>query len=314
MRTFLELSNGIPSHDTFNRVFKFLDKKVFGECLYRWSREILSGLDQNMQQLCVDGKVQRGTARGGQRKSGLCVVSAWVSEHRLVLGQERVDRKSNEKTAIPQLLGSLDLKDSLVSIDAIACQVTNADLIVERQGHYLLALKKNNKVAHQQVSERMQAQKGDLPSFEHVDFGSGRIERRRCYVESELALYDGLADWQHLRSIVMVEASREIAGKTSTETRYYLSDLELGAEGFNGLVRGHWGIENSLHWVLDVAFAEDRQRVRSGNAPDNMTTLRKLAMQMLGHVDDKQSTKNKRKMAGWNDEYLVQILDKIKCV
>lgn len=314
LRTFLDLPNGIPSHDTFNRVFKFLNKKAFGECLYRWSREILSDLEQNMHQLCVDGKVQRSTAKRGKRKSGLCIVSAWVSEHRLVLGQERVEKKSNEKTAIPQLLDSLDLKDSLVSIDAIACHVKNADLIVERQGHYLLALKKNNKSIHEQVSERMQAKKAVLPSFEHMDFGSGRIERRRCYVESDLALYDGLAGWKHLRSIVMVEASREIGEKTSTETRYYLSDLELAPEEFNGLVRGHWGIENSLHWVLDVAFREDRQRVRSGNAPDNMATLRKLAMQMLGHVDDKQSVKNKRKMAGWNDEYLAQILDKIKCV
>jgi len=201
---------------------------------------MLSDLDQNMHQLCIDGKVQRGTAKGGKRKSGLCVVSAWVSEHRLVLGQERVEQKSNEKTAIPQLLGSLDLKGSLVSIDPIACQVSNADLIVERQGHYLLALKKNNKAAHEQVSERMQAKKASLSSFEHVDFGSGRIERRRCYVERALALYDGLAGWEHLCSIVMVEASREIGEKTSTETRYYLSDLELGPQEFNHLVRGHW--------------------------------------------------------------------------
>lgn len=241
------------------------------------------------------------------------MVSAWVSEHNLVLGQERVDAKSNEKTAIPQLLGSLDLKGSLVSVDAIACQLSNADLIVEKQGHYLLALK-NNKGIHEQVSQRMQAKKAGLPSAEHVDFGSGRIERRRCYVENDLSLYDDLAGWEHLSSIVMVEASREIGDKTSSETRYYLSDLVLAPDEFNGLVRGHWGIENSLHWVLDVAFLEDRQRVRSGNAPDNMATLRKLAMQMLAHMEDKQSTKNKRKMAGWNDEYLARILDKIKCV
>lgn len=312
--TFLELPNGIPSHDTFNRVFKFLDKKAFGNCLYRWSKEILTDLAVHLPQLCLDGKVQRATARRGRKKSGLCVVSAWVSEHNLVLGQERVDAKSNEKTAIPQLLGGLDLKGSLVSIDAIACQLSNADLIVGQQGHYLLALKKNNKGIHEQVSERMQAKKASLPQAEHVDFGSGRIERRRCYVEKDLTLYDGLAGWEHLRSIVMVEASRQIGEKTSTETRYYLSDLALAPDAFNGLVRSHWGIENSLHWVLDVVFLEDRQRVRSGNAPDNMSTIRKLAMQMLDQMEDKQSTKNKRKMAGWNDEYLLQILDKIKCV
>lgn len=314
LRTFLELPNGIPSHDTFNRVFKFLDKVAFGDCLYRWSKEILADLTVNLPQLCLDGKVQRATARRGKKKSGLCVVSAWVSEHNLVLGQERVDSKSNEKTAIPQLLDSLDLEGSLVSIDAIACQLSNADLIVGKEGHYLLALKKNNKSIHEQVSQRMQAKKASLPTAEHVDFGSGRIERRRCYVENDLALYDDLAGWEHLRSIVMGEASREMGDKVSNETRYYLSDLALAPDVFNGLVRAHWGIENSLHWVLDVVFLEDRQRVRSGNAPDNMATLRKLAMQMLGHMEDKQSTKNKRKMAGWNDEYLVQILDKIKCV
>ena len=201
-----------------------------------------------------------------------------------------------------------------MSIDDIACQLSNADLIVGKEGHYLLALKKNNKSIHEQVSQRMQAKKASLPTAENVDFGSGRIERRRCYVENDLALYDDLAGWEHLRSIVMVEASREIGDKLSNETRYYLSDLALAPDDSNGLVRGHWGIENSLHWVLDVVFLEDRQRVRSGNAPDNMATLRKLAMQMLDHMEDKQSMKNKRKMAGWNDEYLARILDKIKCV
>ncbi|WP_373512853.1 ISAs1 family transposase [Persicitalea sp.] len=147
--------------------------------------------------------------------------------------------RTREKTAIPQLIGSLDLKGSLVSVDAIACQLSNADLIVEKEGHYPLALKKKNKGVHEQVSQRMQAKKAGLPSAEHVDFGSGRIERRRCYVESDLSLYDDLAGWEHLGSIVMVEASREIGDKTSSETRYCLSDLVLAPDEFNGLVRGH---------------------------------------------------------------------------
>lgn len=142
LRTFLTLPNGIPAHDTFNRVFKYLDKQAFGDYLYRWSSQILAELDQDMTQIGIDGKVLRATAKKGYKKSGLCIVSAWVGEHRLVLGQEKVSAKSNEKTAIPVLLASLDLKDSLVSIDAIACEKTNADQIISQEGHYLLALKK----------------------------------------------------------------------------------------------------------------------------------------------------------------------------
>lgn len=145
LRTFLELPNGIPSHDTFNRVFKFLDKDKFSDSLYRWSKEILSSIQEHFTHISIDGKVLRGTANSGKRKSGICIVSAWVSEHRLVLGQQKVDTKSNEKTAIPELLESLDLTGTLVTIDAIACEQKNADLIIEKQGNYLLALKKNHR-------------------------------------------------------------------------------------------------------------------------------------------------------------------------
>jgi DDE_Tnp_1-associated/Transposase DDE domain len=145
LRTFLELPNGIPSHDTFNRVFKFLDKNAFGDCLYRWSKEILSTFNEQYTQIGIDGKVLRATAKSGSKKSGLCLLTAWVSEHELVLGQQKVDTKSNEKTAVPELLNSLDLRNSIVTIDAMACELKNADLIVSKAGHYILALKKNNR-------------------------------------------------------------------------------------------------------------------------------------------------------------------------
>lgn len=313
LRSFLALPNGIPSHDTFNRVFKFLDKDKLGACLYRWSKEILAGL-QEISHLCIDGKVLKGTAASGQKKSGICIVSAWVAEHRLVLGQQKVDSKSNEKTAIPELLDSLDLKGSLVSIDAIACEQKNADLIVEKGGHYLLALKKNNKHIYEQVSERMLANSSQLPHYQAIDFGSGRIESRTCYVESHLDLYDDLANWQHLKSIVMVESKREIKEKTSVEYRFYLSSLALCAQEFNEHIRKHWSIENSLHWQLDVSFSEDRQRVRQGNAADNFATIRKLSLQLLNQVQDKESIKNRRKMAGWSDQYLANIFTNFLCV
>lgn len=231
----------------FNRVFRFLNKKAFGACLYRWSKQIISELAPIMPQIEVDGKVLRATAKAGHKKSGLCVVTAWAGEQRLVLGQEKVATKSNEKTAIPALLEVLDLKGALVSIDAIACEIKNAELIVAGEGHYLLALKKNQAHLLEQVSERMQQTKGELLTDEQVDFGSGRIETRRCYVETNLDLYDDLQAWPGCKSVVMIEASRQINGHVSEQTRYYLSDLVLSAASFNRAVRHHWSIENQLH-------------------------------------------------------------------
>ena len=216
--------------------------------------------------------------------------------------------KSNEKTAIPALLKTLDLEHALVSIDAIACAKSNAELIVERQGHYLLALKKNQGLLYQQVSERMDQTKGKLPVDEHIDFGSGRIETRRCYVETDLSLYDDLPSWPWCRSVIRVEASREINGVRSEQTRYYLSDLVLSAADFNAAVRHHWSIEKQLHWCLDMVFHEDRQRIRAGNGADNFATVRKMALQLLHRVDDKESLRSRRKLAGWDDSYLLNVL------
>jgi predicted transposase YbfD/YdcC len=311
LRTFLELPHGIPSHDTFNRVLKFLDKDAFSESLYRWSKEILSTINEDYTQINIDGKVLRATAKSGHKKSGLCLLSAWVADHRLIIGQQKVNTKSNEKTAVPDLLNSLDLKDSIVSIDAMACDVKNADIIVSKHGHYLLALKNNNKNIYQQVSERFAQVKTQLSKDEHIDFGSGRIETRTCYVENDLTLYDDLAHWQHLKSIVIVESKREIKDKVSFETRFYLCDLALKPKEFNSYVRHHWSIENKLHWQLDVTFREDLQRTKTGNAPENLAIVRKLSLQLLNNINDKESIKSRRKLAGWNDQYLLQILNNI---
>lgn len=311
LRTFLELPNGIPSHDTFNRVLKFLDKDAFADSLYRWSKEILSTLNDEYTQINIDGKVLRATAKSGHKKSGLCLLSAWVSDHKLILGQQKVASKSNEKTAVPELLKSLCLKESIVTIDAIACDVKNADIITSKQGHYILALKNNNKHIYQQVSERFAQVKTQLSKNEHVDFGSGRIETRTCYVENDLTLYDDLAPWKHLKSIIIIESKREIKEKISLETRFYLSDLALEPKEFNQYIRNHWSIENSLHWQLDVTFREDLQRTQSGNAPENLAIVRKLSLQLLNKITDKESIKSRRKLAGWNDQYLIKLLSNI---
>lgn len=309
LRSFLKLENGIPSHDTINRVFNRLDKDQFGACLYRWSAELLAFMDH--YQIGIDGKVLRGTGKSGKKCSGICLVSAWVDEHRLVLGQQKTNEKSNEKTAIPQLLESLELKGALVSIDAIACNENVARIITGKEANYLLALKNNQKQLFEQVSEHMQHRKQVLDKAVWQDFGSGRIETRTCYVAHELALLDGLENWPGIKSVVMVVARREKDGKATEQVRYYLSSLKENAKAFNSYVRKHWDIENNLHWKLDVVFREDQSRTRTGNGAENMAILRKTALQVLHQHKDKHSIKNKRKMAGWNDEYLMTLIKNI---
>jgi len=208
-------------------------------------------------------------------------------------------------------LKSLDLKGALVSCDAAGCRLKNADLIVEKGGHYLLAIKKDHKHIYEQMSDWMEKRKAALAVDEWVDFGSGRIEKRTLYLETHLELLDDLKEWKHLKAILMVESIREKAGKTTFEKRFYLTSLSLTAKEFNGFVRNHWSIENQLHWKLDVIFSEDLNRTRTGNAAENLSTTRKLALQLLNQAPDKESMKNKRKMAGWDDNYLLHILQSI---
>jgi predicted transposase YbfD/YdcC len=310
LRTFLELPNGIPSHDTINRVYNRLDKDKFAACLHRWSKELLDFIDY--YQVNIDGKVLRATGKAGEKHSGICLVSAWAQSQRLVLGQKKVESKSNEKTAIPDLIDSLDLQGALVSIDAIGCSEKMAKSITDKGGDYLLSLKKNQKNLYEQVSEYMFKQKESLVKDEWIDFGSGRIEHRKAYVCKGLGLLDDLATWPAVKSVVMVEARREKEGKVQQETRFYVSSLEAAATTFNRLVRNHWGIENNLHWMLDVVFREDQSRTRKGNAPENLATVRKTALQLLHQATDKESIKSRRKMAGWDDNYLLNLLQTLR--
>ena len=203
------------------------------------------------------------------------------------------------------------MRQALVSCDAAGCQRANADLIVAGGGHYLLALKKNLPIAYEQVVEHFATRLGALPVAEDLDFGSGRIERRRACGETNRALLDGLSDGSHLPSIARVDASREIDGRVTTQTRYYPSSLAAPAAGFNRYIRQHWRIENCLHWKLDVVFHEDRQRTRCDNGPLNLATARKRALQTLNQATDAENTKNRRKMAGLDEEYLKSTVAKI---
>lgn len=309
LRQFLELPNGVPSHDTFNRVFLHMDTKSFENVLKNWSKEILEQLDS--YQINIDGKVLRATGQRGKKTAATCIVSAWVSEHCLSLGQVKVDKKSNEKTAIPEIIETVDIKGALVSIDAMGCHSSIAKLIRANEGDYLLALKENQKSLYEEVHDWMKKHKASMDCYTHTDYVGGRIEKRTTYVTNNLTYIDALADWQDSKTIIMIESERTFKNgieKSTSHIRFYVSSADKSAAYFGGAIRKHWSIENQLHWYLDVVFNEDSQRVREGNAPENMTTLRKMALQTLLKHKGKGSLKKARKMAGWNESFLLQIL------
>lgn len=307
LRTFLELPHGIPSHDTFTRVLRNLDPTSFFNCLKRQSEELLDFI--STYHLAIDGKVMRGTDTKGNKKSGMCVISAWATEHKLMLGQCKTDAKSNEKTAIPELLESLDLQGAVVSIDAIANSPSNAKIIKEKEGDYILALKKNQKNTFNHVETMMHKYvlEGRLDTNKTHSFGSGRIETRTCYVNHDFDFMDEVLAWKGIKSVIMIHSKREINEVVQEEYRFYLSSVDKDAAYFNKEIRNHWGVE-TLHWHLDMSFDEDRCKTRKGNGAENHNILRKMALKALTLQDDKHSIKERRKKAGWNDKYLKELL------
>jgi len=313
LSTFLYLPHGIPSHDTINRVFERICPLQFSKCLHNHSHHILEFVAR--KQINIDGKVLRGTRTSEGKNSGLCIVSAWASEYHLTLGQVVVDKKSNEKMAIPSLLEELDLNNAIVTIDAMATHQNIADLITAAAGDYILALKKNQKILLEEVESEFLRQKEGLIFDKTVDFGSGRIETRSAYVVENIELIDQLAEWQTVKSIIIIESKREKNDILQENTRFYLCSFVPTQKQANQYVRTHWGIEGTLHWHLDLSFGEDKSKTKKGNAPENLNIIRKTALQALKQIEGKQSIKNKRKMAGWNNEYLLKVLQtfKIRC-
>jgi len=316
LRKFLTLPNGIPSHDTFGRVFGMLDPDEFQHSFISWIGAI-SQLTAG-QIIAVDGKRLRRSHDKHLGKAAIHMVSAWASANRLVLGQLKTDEKSNEITAIPELLKLLVIKGCIVTIDAMGCQTNIAQVIVEQEGDYVLALKGNQGTLHHDVQDLLAyAQEIDFKEVAHdfhqtVDKNHGRLEIRRYWTISEpefIAFVDPKSKWAGLQSIGLVEAQRTIGDQTSTETRYYISSLPGDAAQFAHAVRTHWEIENKVHWVLDVAFGEDLSRVRQGFAAENLATLRHIALNLLRHeTSAKCGIKAKRLKAGWNEDYLLKVL------
>ncbi len=311
--TFLELPNGIPSHDTFGRVFSLISPTQFQACFRNWIQAVVQSFDNQI--IALDGKTVRRSSDAGLGKRAIHMVSAWASQNRVVLGQIKTDEKSNEITAIPELLKVLDVKGCIVTIDAMGCQKEIAKQIVKQEGDYVLALKGNQGNLLKDVEHFFtEADKNSyvgipIDYYETKDVNHGRIEFRRHWTTDKTDEIDKKETWEGLNIIGMVESERHVKGEITIEHRYYISSIENDAKCFAEAVRAHWGIENSVHWVLDMAFREDESRVRKKYAPENLSVVRHIALNLLRQEKTaKVGIKNKRLMAGWNNDYLCNVL------
>ena len=316
LKGFLELPNGIPSHDTFSRVFARIEPKQFQECFLSWVNSITKKLE--LEVIAIDGKTMKQSYDRNQSQKPLHIVSAWSASHQLVLGQKKVNKKSNEVTAIPALLELLEIEKSIITIDALGCQKEIAGLIIKKKGDYLLALKGNQKLIHKDVKNWFElARQEEFAGREHsyyqqIEGGHHRVEKRQIWTVavSELPPLHNQSLWTGLKTVVMVVSERHLWNKTTTEVRFYLSSLASNAEKIAQAIRSHWGIENSLHWTLDVTFSEDKSRIRKDHSPENFALLRRLAVNLLKQEKEfKGSLKMKRYLAGMDNNYLVQILE-----
>jgi predicted transposase YbfD/YdcC len=317
-RRFLELPHGIPSHDTFRRVFQAVCPQALQGCLIQWLKDVRpTESPADGEVIAIDGKTLRRTFDRARGLGALHLVSAWATSNGLTLGQVAVDAKSNEITAIPRLIELLDLKDCVVTIDAAGCQKDVAAQIVAKEADYVLALKDNQPTLHRQVTdhflERLTEENpdGKMRCHRQVEKGHGRTETRATFVAPATPEMVAPGLWAGLATIVMVirRCVDHATGKTSDEVRYFISSLPAKVKRLAGAVRQHWGIENGLHWVLDVAFNEDRMRQRDRNGIENLALLNRLAVSLLRQDKTvKAGVKCKRKTAGWDDNYLLHLL------
>ncbi len=317
LEQWLDLPNGIPSHDTFARVFAHLDPRTLGTCLQAVTQLLVDGLEK---QIAIDGKYLRGSFDTATERRPLVMLNAWASSQRLVLASVPVDLKSNEIKAVPELLAMIEISGCVVTLDAMGCQTAIASQIIAQGGDYVLALKGNQESIHTDAAlffdHALQTQWEEIPHLEHNEdtLERGRRVKKRCHVV-DLADLKGLWDdvpkkWIGLRSLVRLESERTQGEKTTKEVRYYLSSLSGDSPKVLRAIRRHWGVENSLHWVLDVAFDEDDCRIRKDHAPANLSLIRHIALNLLRREKTcKNGIKVKRTKAGWDDKYLRKVIE-----
>lgn len=312
LKTFLELSHGIPSHDTFGRVFSLICAEEFERAFLSWVRSIVRRVKGVVP---LDGKTVRRSHDASAGQKAIHLVSAWASANGVMLGQIKTEEKSNEITALPELLELLEIKGCIVTIDAMGCQKAVAEKIVEKKAEYCLALKGNQEGLYEEVYALFQQahetnfEGMEWDSYETDEHNHGRHEIRRYWTLTDLSSLPRVQEWPRLRMVGMVEAECTRQGKTSIEHRFYISSLAGKAKPFAQAVRKHWGIENTLHWVLDIAFREDECRIRRGEAAENFAILRRLALALIRQEETlKVGVKAKRLRAGWDESYLLQLL------
>jgi predicted transposase YbfD/YdcC len=312
LRKFAPFANGVPSHDCIANVVSRLTPKGFGECFRGWTQEVSNACGG--QVVAVDGKTARGSRDRRRGRSALHMVSAWACSNRLVLGQEATEEKSNEITAIPKLLELLELKGCIVTLDAMGCQRAIAAQIIAQGGDYVFGLKGNQSALQGSVEDFFAvAVSADFSAVKHdfheeIDKDHGRLEVRRYWVTEDLRTLPDNPAWAGLRSIGMVERRCTVGTAETVERRYFINSIPAQAQRFAHAVRGHWGVENHLHWRLDVIFGEDASRIRKGNAPAIMTTIRHLCLNLFEQEPSKLRMSQKRRKAGWNDDYRAKVL------
>ena len=304
LKTILELPGGIPSHDTFNRFFSALCPKEFELCFIKWTNSLMGRTKGEV--ISIDGKTMRRTK--GSDNPAVHIVNAWADTNSLVLGQLKTEQKSNEITAIPELLKLLMIESCIITIDAMGCQREIATQIIEQKADYVLALKGNQGNLLEQVKDSFKTLKPEAIS-EDLDMGHGRVETRNCSIITDFQLIENQEQWTGLKSIARIESERyfKVDGKTEQEIRYYICSID-NAHTINQSVRKHWGVENKLHWTLDMTFNEDYQRTRTKNAAQNLSMLNKICLNLLKKDTLKASIKGKRKAAGWENNYLLNLV------
>jgi len=309
LREFLALKSGLPSHDTFSRLFRLLDPDAFRACFQTFVARLAEACEGV---IAIDGKSMRRSFDKASGKSPLHMVSAWCTEQRLVLGQLATDQKSNEITAIPKLLALLALKDRIVTIDAMGCQRAIAQQIIDQEGDYVLALKGNQGNLHNDVRLFLEDPKTAVQATQPLIEGDhGRIESRTAALSTDIAWLQEQHEWPGLAAVGKITRTREIKGMISSETVYYLLSSPMTAERFAQAARDHWGVENGLHWSLDVTMDEDHARNRKDNGPENLGILRHIALNLVSKETSKISKRRKLNKAAWNNQYLLKLIAQI---